>query len=122
MVSERVGGKISLKVNGMVYRSRGKFSCSLGKSEKKAVMGHSGILGYSEETKPGYIEGEIVDSQDFLFSDLDKEKDVTVTVTLANGKTICLKNAYFCNPDGLTLDTEEGAIKVRWEGTAEEIK
>jgi Phage tail tube protein len=118
----RVGGRISVKLNGKTLRAKGEFTCSLGGPNRKAAMGTDGTLhGYTEEYVPGYIEGDLVDAGDLSLTELRDSTDAIVTVDLANGKTIVLRRAFFTNPDGLTIQTNEGAVKVKWEGEAEEL-
>jgi len=42
-----------------------------------------------------------------------KQRNVTVTLKLANDKVIILRNAWFAGEG--TVTTEEGEIAVRWE-------
>ena len=39
-MTRRVGGIISIKVNGEVYNAKGNFTYNLGRPMKEAVVGH----------------------------------------------------------------------------------
>ena len=69
----RIGGRISVKVNGVTLRAKGEFNCSLGAPTRKAVVGTDGVVhGYTEEYVPGFIEGEIVDTGDTALTEIAK--------------------------------------------------
>lgn len=118
----RKGGIIYFQVDGNVFQAKGAFDYSLGRPTKEAIVGHDEVHGYKEMPVAPFIEGEITDSKDLDLAALADTQDATVTLQLANGKTIALRNAWSCNPDGMGGNTEEGAIKVRFEGlSAEEV-
>ena len=118
----RIGGRISVKIDGKVLRAKGEFTCSLGGPTRKAVMGSDSVIhGFTEEYVPGYIEGEIVDAGEMALSSIVNATDSIVTVDLANGKTIVLRRAFSTNPEGLALSTNEGSVKIRFKGEAEEL-
>jgi hypothetical protein len=123
MASQRRGGVIFLKINAEMYQAKGSFTYGLGKNLRDAIVGYDGIHGYKETIQVPFIEGEITDSPELSLDQLSEITDGTVTLELANGKTIVLRNAWHANKDGLTGQTEEGNIPVRFEGRqAEEIR
>lgn len=117
----RVGGKINIKVDGQLYQAKGAFDYDLGIAKKEGVVGMDKTHGYKETPQIAYIEGTITDQAEISFQDLAKTADATVTLELANGKTIVLRNAWWAsNAKG---NTEEGEIEARFEGLdAEEIR
>lgn len=119
-MAERVGGIIFLKANGEQFRVKGGFTYDLGQPKRDAVMGHDGPHGYKEVPKVPYIEGEITDGQDVDQEQLQNITDATITLELANGKVVALREGWYAG-DG-TTGTEEGNTSVRFEGMrAEEI-
>ena len=117
----RVGGIIQLKVDGQLYQAKGAFDYDIGTPLKEGVVGMDRVHGYKETPQIPYIEGTITDSPEISFEDLSATSDATVTLDLANGKTIVLRNAWWAsNSKG---NSEEGEIEARFEGlSAEEIR
>lgn len=117
----RIGGTIAVKCNGSVLLAKGAFSYNLGVPKRETVVGADTVHGVKEVPQPAFIEGEITDQKDLDLRELASQLNATVTLDLANGKTISLRDAAFVGE--ATGNTEEGAIPVRWEGPrAEEIK
>ena len=89
----RIGGIISLKIDGESYRAKGNFTYSLGANKKEMVVGADAIHGYKELPQVPFIEGEITDSAEISMQALRNIVNATVTLDLANGKLISLRNA-----------------------------
>lgn len=122
-MSQRRGGIIELKIDGEIFDAKGNFTYGLGKPERTGVVGADGIHGYKEMPVVPFIEGEITDKDVLNLDRLSQVVDSVITLTLANGKIIVLRDAWMTNQDGLSASTEEGAIKVRFEGiAAEEVR
>lgn len=119
-MAARKFGTIELKIDGEMYSAKGSFTYGLGKPEREAVVGHDAVHGFKELPTVPFVEGEITDSSELSLDKLSAVVDGTVTLSLANGKVIVLRNAWSVNKDGLTASTEEGAIPVRFEGMAAE--
>jgi len=117
----RVGGIIFIKIDGAQYRAKGSWTYNLGQPKRESVVGADGVHGYKEMPQVAVLEGTITDSLELSAQDLMNVKDATITVDLANGKTIVLKDAWFAGDGNIT--TEEGEIEARFEGmNAEEIR
>lgn len=120
MADQRRAGLLQLQVNGEIQDAKGDFSYNLGKPKREAVIGADGVHGYMEKPQVCYIEGAITDRQTLDVAALANGRDLTVTLAMANGKTVVLRNAWYAG-DG-TVTTAEGEIAVRWEGkSAQEI-
>lgn len=121
-MAQRKGGIIFFKIDGVQFSAKGEFTYGLGKNTRTAIVGQDGVHGFSEQPVAPFIEGAFTDAADV---DLDAVADVTdstITLELANGKVVALRNAWCTNPDGLGGSTTEGEIAVRFEGlSAEEI-
>lgn len=120
-MSKRVGGIIFFKVDGQQYNAKGGFSYDIGEPQREGVVGHDGVHGYKETPKIPYIEGEITDSPDMSLEDFQNITEATITLELANGKVISLREAWYAG-DGVG-NTEEGNVSLRFEGMrGEEIR
>lgn len=119
--NKRVGGIISLKIDGDMYFAKGDFTYNLGLPKKEGVVGSDRVHGYKEVPQIPFIEGEITDRQEMSLETLMGIKDSTITLELANSKVIVLREAW--NAAEGTGNTGEGNIGVRFEGmSAEEVK
>lgn len=117
----RRGGIIFLKVNGEIYSAKGNFTYNLGIARREAIIGADGVHGYRETPQVPFIEGEITDNQTLDLAGLATTENATVTLELANGKVISLRDAWFAGEG--TGNTEEGNIAVRFEGmSADEVR
>lgn len=117
----RIGGVISLKINGEMYFAKGDFTYNIGKPKKEGVVGSDRVHGYKETPQIPFIEGEITDRAEMSLEDLLNTDDATITLELANGKVIVLREAWYANEG--TGNTGEGNIPVRFEGkSAEEVR
>lgn len=121
MANSRIGGLIFLKVDGQLLKAKGSFTYNLGLPKREAVMdAGGGVAGYKESPQVPFIEGAITDYAELDLGALLKTKDATVTLDLANGKTIVLRDAYFASEGDAT--SEEGEVAIRFEGfSAEEV-
>lgn len=117
MANQRRAGLLQLSVNGEVQDAAGSFDYNLGKPKRESVLNSNGVaVGYKETGQVSFIEGEIIDRGNLDLEALVVGVDLTVTIKLANGKTIALYEAVFTG-DG-TASSEDAKIKVRWEGTS----
>lgn len=116
----RRAGTIFFKVDGAQYDAKGAFTYDLGAPKRDPIVGHDKVHGYKELPKVPYIAGEITDRADLDVRKLHELDGVTVTLELANGKTIVLRDAWYAG-DG-TGSTEDANLQVRFEGlSAEEM-
>lgn len=117
----RIGGMISLKINGDMYFAKGNFTYNLGEPKKEGVVGSDRVHGYTEKPQIPFIEGEITDRNELNLKDLVTLVDATVTLELANGKVIMLREGWYAGEG--TGNTDEGNIALRIEGmSAEEVR
>lgn len=116
----RRGGIIQVATNGVVRDAKGAFDYALGTPKRDTVVGSNGVHGFTETPQVPFIEGAITDSADLDLKALFVLEDATVTLVLANGKTIVLRNAWYAGEG--TANTEQGEVAVRFEGlSAEEV-
>jgi len=117
----RVGGTIELSVGGVIYSAKGSFTFNRGRPKREAILGSDlSVAGYKEEPQMPFIEGAITDRGDTDVDAILGMTDGTVSLRLANKKTVVLARAFFAGEGEET--TEEGELEVRWEGeTMEEV-
>lgn len=116
----RRGGIIYLKVNGEIYDAKGSFSYNLGKPKNEAILGADGVHGYKSTPQVPFIEGEVTDRPSLDLASVCETDEATITLELANGKVITLRDAWYAGEG--TGNTEEGNIAVRYEGlSADEV-
>lgn len=120
-MSQRRGGIIQLQVNGEIYDAKGNFTYNLGRPLREAIVGADGVHGFKETPQVAFIEGEITDRGTLELDKLVSMTGATVTLELANGKVIVVRDAWFAGEG--TGNTEEGNIACRFEGKGgEEIR
>lgn len=110
-------GKIYIKINGDLKDAKGDYTYNLGKPKRDAIIGADGVHGYKETPQVASIEGAITDAPDLSLADLTTVDNATVTLELANGKTIVLNNAWYAGEGSVT--TGESEIAVRFESRQE---
>lgn len=120
MADQRRAGLIQLQIDGEIQDAKGSFSYNLGRPKREAIVGADRVHGHKEMPQVAFIEGAITDRGTLDLASLTSGRDLTVTLTLGNGKLIVLRDAWFAGEG--TGTTEEAEIAVRWEGAnAEEV-
>lgn len=117
MATKKIGGIITLKIDGRQYSAKGNFTYNLGSPKREAVVGADGIHGFKEMPQVAFIEGEITDDVSTDLKALTNATGVTVNLDLANGKSIILRDSWFAGEG--TGNTEEGNVSVRYESASE---
>ena len=119
----RVGGIIEVKVNGQLQLAKGSWTYNLGREKRETVLGSDTTHGFKTAPQEAMIEGAITDNEDLDLAALVLIEEATITLRLANGKIIVLRDAFFAG-DG-NGSTEEGEIEVKFvsaTGNAEEVR
>lgn len=89
----RRAGRIYFKVDGTQYDAKGSFSYNLGADKRDGIVGADGVHGYKAMPQVPFIEGAVTDRPDMDLKSVLELDGVTVTLELANSKTIVLRNA-----------------------------
>lgn len=118
MPTNRVSGLLYVRVDGVQRNAIGNWTYNLGSPKREAVVGMDRVHGYKEMPQVAFIEGEITDQKDLDLAALQALEDATLTLELANGKTIVLRDAWYA-ADG-DVGTENANIQVRFEGLSAE--
>lgn len=122
MATKRIGGIITLKVDGAQKQAKGSFTYNIGTPKREPVIGSDGVHGYKETPQVAYIEGEITDDVTSDLKALTNTTGATITLDLPNGKSVILRDAWYAAEGN--VQTEEGNVQVRFESTqpGEEIQ
>lgn len=119
-MGQRLSGTIQFQVDGVPYNVVGGFTYNLGRAKREGLVGHDRVHGFKEVPQIPFIEGEIRDQPGLNLSALQSITNATVTLTLAVGKVIVLRDAWYASEGD--VGTEEANIAVRFEGlSAEEV-
>lgn len=116
----RIGGILSLRVDGNQYEARGNFQVTPSKVKRTGVAGQDGVHGYIEEPIVPQIAGDLSIGNQLSVEALEQITDATVQVQLANGKTYVLTSAW--TEAAFVIDAHDGKVGVTFQGlTCEEL-
>jgi hypothetical protein len=116
----RIGGVLSLRVDGNQYEARGSFQVTPGTVRRTGVAGQDFVHGYIEEPIVPQIKGDISIGNSLSVEALEQITDSTVQVALANGRTYVLTDAWVTA--AFVIDAHDGKVEVTFEGiTCQEI-
>ena len=110
----RIGGILSLRVDGNQYEARGSFQVTPSSVKRTGVAGQDSVHGYIEEPVVPQIKGNISIGHLLSIDVLDEITDATVQIQLANGRTYVLSNAWAVA--GSVIDAHDGQVDVTFEG------
>lgn len=113
--SQRRAGKIQFNAGGVLYDCVGNFSYNLGSPKREALVGSSGVQGFSEKPQVAFIEGEIRDRIDLDLKALVTAENITVQLVLNVGKSILLNNAWYAGEG--TGNSDEANIGIKFESS-----
>ena len=116
--NNRLAGIAYLSVDGLPYMLSGDLSYRVSKVTRETLVGQDTVHGYSEKPEPGFISGTLRDSGSLKLADFNKMTNVTVTVELANGKTITGRKMW--TVDAQEVKSMDATFDVRWEGLSVE--
>jgi hypothetical protein len=114
MSENRIAGVAYLKVDGAQFSIAGKFKYQVNRVKRETLVGQDGVHGYKEMPVEPYISGDVRDMPGSRVRRLEDIVDATITLELANGKTVVLRNAWWA--DASEVDTEEGTYPVKFCG------
>lgn len=116
MANQRRAGLIQVSVQGEIQDAKGMFTYGFGKPKREGIVGKDGVHGFKETPQVPFIEGVLTDRQTLDVGALFVGEDLTIQLTVGNGKMMILKDGYFAGDGQVT--TDEGEIAVRWEGSS----
>lgn len=114
----RRAGTIFFKVDGVLQEAKGEFTYHLGTPKRDDIVGADSVHGYKETPVAPYIEGAITDRLDLDVKSFAQLDGVTVTLELAVGKTIVLRDAWYSGE--AQVKTGEAEIPIKFTGKSAE--
>lgn len=112
--TNRIGGILSLRVDGNNYEARGNFNVTPSKVKRQGVAGQDGVHGYIEEPVVPMIKGDISIGNQLSFDAFEQITDSTVQLALANGRTYVLTEAWVTA--AFVIDAHDGKFEATFEG------
>jgi hypothetical protein len=112
--TNRLAGTAFLSVDGQTYMLAGDLGYSPSGVTRETLTGQDRVHGYSEKPKQGSISGTLRDAGGLSVKAFNAMTNVTVTLELANGKTVIGRNMW--TVEAQEVKTAEGTFEVKWEG------
>lgn len=117
----RRAGTLFLQINGEIYDALGDFSYNLGEPKRETIVGADRVHGFSETPQAPFIEGKVTDRRTLDLRKLLRLEGATVTLKLAGGKTVVLRDGWYCGSGDVAANKAE--VEVRFEGlSADELR
>ena len=114
MSSSKLAGTAYVTVDGVTYMLVGDLTYDPSSVKRDTKTGQDGVHGYGEMPKPGKIAGTFRDSGGLTIAAFNAMVNVTVSLSLANGKTVIGRNMWTI--ESQEVKTAEGTVEVSWEG------
>lgn len=104
-----------MAVDGVVENVKGEVTYNTGEPKREAIIGSDGqVHGFKETAQVPFMDCKFTDRGALDTKALKNLTDSTVVLSLANGKVVTLRNAWYAAPgDG---KTDEGELDARFEG------
>lgn len=112
--TRRLAGLVQLSIDGSTFEVASGAKHGLSRVERATLDSQSGIAGYKESPKAGFIEAVIRDAAGYKAGDFQNMTNVPVVLTLANGKNVTGSNMW--NTAAVEVDNAEATFTVRFEG------
>lgn len=112
--TNRLAGIAYLAVDGQSYMLSGDLAYKVSKVTRETLTGQDGVHGYSEKPSAGAITATLRDAGSLTVATFNAMTNVTVTLELANGKTIIGRNMW--TVDAQEVKTTEATFEVKFEG------
>lgn len=112
--TNRLAGIAYLTVDGANYMLAGEFAYNVSKVTRETLTGQDRVHGFSEKPNPGSMSASIRDAGGLSVASFNAMTNVTVTVELANGKTIIGRNMW--TVESQEVKTTEATFEVKWQG------
>lgn len=117
--TNRLAGVAYLSVDGRNYMLAGEgITYSVNRVKRETLAGPSGVQGYSEMPVAGSISGTFRDAGNLTVAAFNAMTNVSVTVELANGKTIVGRNMW--TVDSIEVKSSDATFEVKFEGPSVE--
>lgn len=116
----RIGGLLSLRIDGQQYEARGNFQVTPSTVRRTGVAGQDFVHGYIEEPIVPQIKGDLSIGNQLSLEALEQITDNTVQIQLANGRTYVLVDSWVTA--AFVIDAHDGKVEATFEGkSCEEV-
>ncbi|MFT9385524.1 phage tail tube protein [Acetobacter sp.] len=107
-------GVASLEINGVAVDIASELSYDATTVKREYLVGQSGLQGWTENIKAGFISATLRDSGTMSQANIVNIGPVSVIAILASGKIVA--GAYLIATDVGAVNTAEGTFEVKFEG------
>jgi hypothetical protein len=111
----RIAGLAFLKLNGAALPVKANCVVSPDAVERAMIPGQDYVHGFSENPRVPYVQADISLTPDIDMETIAEGVDETIIVEFANGQVWTLQGA--CYKGASELQTKDGQVQCRWEGT-----
>ena len=113
-----IAGRLEVQVDGELVRAAGAFEFTYGDDQHEMIVGHDGPHGVKAMPKFGMVKGKITVTPQTDVRKLNRLTNATVTVTMAGGQGIVLREAASAH-DGM-VNSEDASMEVEFHGMSAE--
>jgi hypothetical protein len=113
-MATRRAGVAYLTIDGDAWDVVGDLSYSAQTVTRETLVGQSGVHGYSEMPKAGFISATLRTRSDATSYSLASKTNTTIVAQLANGSTVYGANMW--QTGDIEIKTQEATFTVRFDG------
>lgn len=110
----RIAGVASVTIDGRAYSIAGEGTYRTSSPTRETLKGQDGVHGYSEMPGAGKISWKGRDSGAVSMGALNAASNVTVVLSLANGKIVIGRNMWRTG-EPAEVNTEDGTFSIEFE-------
>ena len=110
----RLVGRIWIKADGVLLRSKEGAQIDLGGPVRETVVGTNTVHGYHETIKPGRVECQVAVAQGDEPERLRDIDNATLTCELDTGQTYIIRDAHVLEPP--VIQEGGGQVQLAFEG------
>lgn len=112
--TNRLAGVANISVDGVSYLLQGELTWSPSVVTRESLVGQDQVHGYKEMPIAPFISGTLRDTNNLTVQDFNNMTNVTLSLTLANGKQVVGRNMWCVNVQ--EVKSMEATFEVRFEG------
>lgn len=112
--TNRLAGIAYISVDGQSYMLAGELTYSPGDVERESLIGQDRVHGYGEKPRAPFISGSFRDAGTLTVADFNAMTNVTVTLELANSKTVIGRSMW--TVEAQEVKTPDATFEVKFEG------
>lgn len=114
MSNKRISGACYIKVDGEQLSLSGSLTCLANSVVREAVMGSTGVAGFSENPVAPTITGTFNVGAEFPLEKVTSSTAMTVTAELANGMVFTLSDAFVSGE--VSYSASDGTVQLTFTG------